>query len=195
MNTKQNETIGIDELLNNGVSADVLTELLPDRTSTQWGLWLQNNRNQSRRVPYRIPFEKMAGGVFYRREELAKFAEWEKSRQLGSIKLTGRAAEVVRAFGIGTASGSSTGRQLKVTGVALQVDQATKQPYVQLITNDPLMVYRLELDTAKALGSDLSATAAAGARIANRTNDNKLDDSKYETVTENATMIVQRLKK
>lgn len=144
-----------DELLSNNVAAQVLCELLPDKTSEQWLLWLQNNRNQSRRVSFRIPFERMAGGVFYRREELAKFAEWDKSRQLGTIKLTGRAAEVMRAFGIGS-GGSTTGRKLKVTGINPQIDEATGKPFIQLITDDPMMVYRLELFEAKSIASELN---------------------------------------
>lgn len=144
-----------DELLSNSFAAQVLCELLPEKNAEQWALWLQNNRNQSRRVSYRIPFERMAGGVFYHREELAKFAEWEKSRQLGSIKLTGRAAEVVRAFGIGTASGSTTGRKLSVTGINQQTDVATGKHFIQLVTDDPLMVYRLEVDQAKQIGLEL----------------------------------------
>ena len=145
----------VEELLNNNVAATVLSELLNDKTPEQWAVWLQNNRNQSRRVPYRIPFERMAGGIFYHREELAKFAEWEKSRQLGTIKLTGRAAEVVRAFGIGKSGGSTTGRKLNITGINPQIDDVTGKPYVQLITDDPLMVYRLEVSEARSLANEL----------------------------------------
>ncbi|VVP89042.1 hypothetical protein [Pseudomonas fluorescens] len=140
-----------EELLSNSVAAQTLCELEPEKSVEQWMHWLQNNRNQSRRVPYRIPFERMAGGVFYRREELVSFIDWEKSRQLGALKLTGRAAEVMRAYGIGEKSGSATGRKLKVTAINPQVDEATGTPFVQFITSDPLMVYRLELDEAEAI--------------------------------------------
>jgi hypothetical protein len=43
-----------DELLSNSVAAQVLNELLPEKTIEQQMQWLQNNRNQSRQVPYRI---------------------------------------------------------------------------------------------------------------------------------------------
>ncbi len=144
-----------DELLGNSAAAQFLHEQIADRTPEQWALWLQNNRNQARRVSYRIPFERMAGGVFYLREELANFVEWEKSRQLGTIKLTGRAAEVIRAFGIGTTGGSTTGRKLNVTGITPQINEATGNPFVQVVTDDPLMVYRLELDEARQITADL----------------------------------------
>lgn len=144
-----------EELLSNSFAAQVLNELLPGKTVQQWELWLQNNRNQSRRVSYRIPFVRMAGGVFYLREELAKFVEWEQSRQLGSIKLTGRAAEVVRAFGIGSASGSTTGRKLKVTDINPQIDDSTGKPFIRLVFDDPLMVYRIEVDAAQLIAQEL----------------------------------------
>lgn len=156
----------MEELLSNSVAADVLNELMPDKTPEQWALWLQNNRNQARRATYRIPFDRMGGGVFYRRDELAKFTEWEKGRKLGSIKMTGRAAEVLQAFGIGEKGGSTTGRRLKVAGITLQVDQASGTPFVQLVTDDPLMVYRLALDEAKAIAKELADAVQAGERIA-----------------------------
>ena len=184
----------IDELLNSAVSSELLSELLPEKDAGQWLYWLSNNRNPARPVSVRIPFEKFAGGVFYRREELVKFAEFERSRKLGTIKLTGRAAEVVQAFGIGTAHGSATGKRLDNPTVTLQIDQGTRKRYVQLITANPLSVYRIELDTALALGKDLVEVAKAGIRqSASVTTD--ADNSKYETVTKNATWTIERLDK
>lgn len=154
-----------DELLSNSVAAQALCDLLPDKTFEQWMLWLQNNRNKARQVPYRVPFVKMAGGVFYRREELEKYAEAEKARQLGTIKLTGRAAEALRAFGVREGGVPVTGRKLNVVGVSLQIDEPTGKTFVRFITGDPLSVYRLELDEAAALGTDLLENAKAGKRI------------------------------
>jgi len=145
-----------EELLSNSVTAQTLFEALPDKTLEQWTLWLQNNRNPARRTPYRIPYVKMGGGVFYRTEELEKFVEWEKARRLGSIKLTGRAAEALRAFGIGEAGGGTTGRKLNVTGINPQVDSVSGLPYVQIITSDPLMVYRVEVEQAREIVRELS---------------------------------------
>ena len=48
--------------------------------------------------------------------------------------------------------------------VTLQVDQATRTRFVQLVTSDPLMVYRLELGEAKALAKELADCAHAGER-------------------------------
>lgn len=140
-----------DELLGNSMTAQALSEQLQDKTPEQWAGWLQNNRNQSRRVPYRIPFQRINGGIFYARDELDKFVEFEKQRTIGTIKLTGRAAEVLRAYG-----GSATGRKLKITTINPQADEATGKLYIQVIADDPLMVYRLELDEAQAIAAKLT---------------------------------------
>lgn len=146
----------VEELLGNSMAAQVLSEQFQGKTPDQWSGWLQNNRNQSRRVPYRIPFQRISGGIFYSSEELGKFIEFEKQRQLGTIKLTGRAAEVLKAFGVGTQGGGTTGRKLKVGGINPQIDQVTGKPYIQIITDDPLMVYRLEPGEAKSIAKELS---------------------------------------
>lgn len=143
------------ELWGNSFTSQKLSEQLPEKTPEQWELWLRNNRNQSRQVPYRIPFQRISNGTFYSPDEIAKFLDYEKSRQLGVRKLTGRSAEVMRAYGIGTASGSATGRTLTIVGVFQQEDPITGRPYVQLITGDPLMVYRLEPEQAISFASDL----------------------------------------
>lgn len=145
-----------DDLLNGSVAAQMLSELLMEKNPTQWALWLQNNRNQLRNVSFRVPYVKMAGGVFYRRDDIAKFAELEKSRQLGTIKLTGRAKEALAAFGVGTANGSTTGQKLTVTGINPQVDQTNGKTFIQLVVSEPLKVYRLELDQAEAILKELS---------------------------------------
>lgn len=147
------------ELFNNSVAAQTLHELLPEKTAKQWSLWLQNNRNKSRRNAYRIPIERLGGGVFYKPEDLQAFAEWESSRQLGTMKLTGRAAEVMRAFGIGDKNGSSTGRKLSVTAINPQIDESSGKPFVQFITSDPLMVYRLDPNEAKNIALELIEVA------------------------------------
>jgi hypothetical protein len=171
-----------EELLSNTVAAQLLAEVVLNKTPEQWALWLHNNRNSTRKTPYRIPYEKLGGGVFYRREEIAKFAEWEKQRHLGTIKLTGRAAEMMKAFGIGSASGSTTGRKFNLNSINLQTDAATGKTFIQMLTDDPLMVYRLELDEAQAIAKELSEVANAGKRIATRIKGATTDTSVKKTV-------------
>lgn len=155
-----------EELLSTAVAAEALHELDSSKTVDQWAYFLQNNRNRARKVGYRIPFDKIAGAAFYQRGELLKFVEWDRARQIGTIKLTGRAAEVVQAFGIGSKGGSATGRALQVSSVHLQVDPASGKPFVQVITAEPLMVYRMEASDAKAFAAELVEAATAAERIA-----------------------------
>ncbi|QQC65540.1 hypothetical protein I6I06_10610 [Paraburkholderia ginsengisoli] len=108
----------------------------------------------------------MGKGAFYAPEDLARFVEFEKGRRVGNIKLSGPAAEALQAFGIGEKGGSGTGRRFEVAGVTLQVDEATGTPFVRLITNAPLMVYRLELHEARAIAKALSDAAKAGEKLA-----------------------------
>ena len=143
-----------DELFNNAVAAEYLSELMPDRTAEKWAQWLQNNRNKTRPATYRIPVEKLGGGVFYLREELAKFAEFEKSRTLGAIKLSGRAAEALHAIGFNEQGGSSTGRSFDVTAVTPQFSEGRK--YIRIQAENPLRIYRIELDNARFLMNELA---------------------------------------
>lgn len=144
-----------EELWGNTFTAQVLSQRIDARNAEQWTLWLRNNRNQSRRVPYRIPYVRISNGTFYSPAEIEKFVAWEESRQLGNMKLTGRSAEVMRAFGIGTSAGSATGRKLEIIGINQQTDDGTGETFVQLITGDPLMVYRLTPDQAAKIAADL----------------------------------------
>ncbi|MDI1259366.1 hypothetical protein [Aquabacterium sp.] len=173
------------------MSADALSELLPEKDPVQWAAWLQNNRNQTRRVSYRIPFERLAGGIFYKREELSKYVEWEKMRKLGTITLTGQTAQVLQAFGIIDDSGSSRGRVFKGGSVTAQYDRLTGH-YVRMIIDEPLMVFTITPEQAIKFGKELTEV---GDYLKRKENPQGTDFSEnYETVTDNANMKVMRLK-
>lgn len=138
------------ELLNARLAAETLADMLPERTADQWELWLRNNRNQARKAPYRLPVARMSNAAFYSREDLAKFVEWEKSRRLGKVTVSGRAAEVMRAFGIGESSGGVHGRRFGCT-VTVQQREGDRLSYVQLVVHDPLLVFRLDEQELDAL--------------------------------------------
>jgi hypothetical protein len=77
------------------------------------------------------------------------------------MKLTGRAAEALRAYGIGTATGSTTGRKLEITGILDQTDEVTNEQFVQLIISEPLLVYRLDPEQARDIARRLYQAAGA----------------------------------
>lgn len=179
------------ELLSNSVAAATLAELSPEKTEAQWLHWLQNNRNQSRSVPYRVPFERMAGGVFYRLEELVQFLDWEKSRQLGTIKLSGRAAEAMRAFGVGEPGGGSHGRQWK--GGDANLANSQDRVSVQVIINEPLLVFSLTPEEALEFASRLVDAGNAAKQIASDAQTGKLAATEsFEVGSESDGGIIKR---
>lgn len=152
-------------LLSTNAAGDWLHEAIPGESAAYWRTSLANNRKPDRKPPHRVPFSIIGRGAFYSISDLIEFAEFEKSRRMGQMKLTGRAAEVIRAFGIGS-GGGTTGRNLKVTGITPQIDEASGKPFIQFITDDPLMVYRLELDEAKRIAKELLEASDLGERVA-----------------------------
>jgi hypothetical protein len=153
------------ELYSTKGAAGFLSSALPDGgDSAYWSSVLVNNRRIDRTQVHRIPFSRIGKGVFYTPEDLARFVDFEKARRVGSIKLSGRATEALQAFGIGEKCGSAAGRRFEVAGVTRQVDEATGKSFVRLITTEPLMIYRLELDEAKAIAKQLMDAAKMGKR-------------------------------
>lgn len=179
------------ELLSNSMAAQSLSEQLQDKTAEQWAGWLQNNRNQSRTVPYRIPFERVSGGVFYARDELDKFIEFEKQRLVGSIKLTGRAAAVLHAYGTGTSGGTRHGRQWKGGSANLANDNG--DVFVQAVVSEPLTVFRMTAEQAIEFGTELVQTGKAAERQNNVASQEQINPpSGYEVVTDNQDARVMR---
>ncbi|WP_322094572.1 hypothetical protein [Paraburkholderia bannensis] len=148
-----------EEVYTIGKVAAILREQFPDKTEEQWKTWLHNNRNGAKNAVATIPFVRVGKAAMYHPDDIAKFVDFEKSRRIGNVKLSGRAAEALRAFGIGEIGGGATGRKLAYTLTA-QVDPATGRHYAQFITRDPLMVFRLEQDQVCALAAEFSELAA-----------------------------------
>src|SRR3546814_12925214 len=78
-----------------------------------WSNFLINNRRSDRHPVHRIPFERIGTGAFYTPDVLEEFVNFERSRRIGEMKLTGRAAEALRAFGVGEPGSRTTGRKLE----------------------------------------------------------------------------------
>lgn len=146
-----------EDLMITPLAAEVLAKELGGRTVEGWSLWLRNNRNQSRDTPYRVSFQKISNGAFYARADLDEYIKWEKARQLGSVRVSARAMQALDAYGVGHPDGSATGRKLKVVGMTAQVDEATKLPFVQVILENPLRVYRIPVEQAAALAAEFNA--------------------------------------
>jgi len=151
-------------LLSSAAAGLALAELLPDegRTAEQWATWLQNNRNMSRAAAYRVPHVR----AMYRREDLEAYAAWERSRQQGSLKLSPRVAEALRAFGAGEPDATPQGRRLKSFSANVAVSNEDAAPIVQLVMSNPLTVWRLTPSQAVTYGAELLEAGQAAQRIA-----------------------------
>ncbi|ADG14253.1 conserved hypothetical protein [Paraburkholderia atlantica] len=157
----------MSDLYNTQAAAEFLSRALPDDgDSAYWSGFLINNRRTDRSPIHRIPFSRVGKAALYSPEDLARYVEFEKARRLGTVKLTGRAAEALQAFGIGESGGSSTGRRLEIADVSLQIDEATREPFVRLVISEPMLVYRLELSQAQSLSERLLEAAKIGKRLA-----------------------------
>jgi hypothetical protein len=66
-----------------------------------------------------------------------------------------RSSELLRSFGIGEPGGGYTGRSLAITAITPQIDEEDGKPFVQVIMNNPLRVYRLEIKQASTMANDL----------------------------------------
>lgn len=150
-----------DDLLDTDAASRWLGQALPEKTPAQWALWLRNNRNQSRHTSYRISVQRFGKKACYLPVDLERFVDWEKSRQLGTVKLSGRVVEVMRAYGINEVGGGNYGRKLDYEVQLSSEDDHPDRQFVRLMIKRPLGVFRLEADEAEALAKELQATAQA----------------------------------
>ncbi len=177
----------MDEFFNTQAAADFLHSALPDETAAYWSHLLINNRRNDREPLHKIPFNRIGKAVFYTREDLAAFVDWEKGRRLGTVKLSSSAVEALRAFGIGEEGGGAQGRRFKGASVNRQVASDGSGVFVQLIIDEPLMVFALTPDQAVALGMEL-VEAGGGDRHG--------VPAEYQTVADNDQVkITRRTKK
>jgi len=183
-----------DDLLDTDAASRWLSQALPDKSPAQWALWLRNNRNRSRHAGYRINVRRFGKKACYLPVDLEKFVDWEKSRQLGTVKLSGRVVEVMRAFGMDEAGGGNYGRKLAYeVQLSSEQDRPDKQ-FVRLMIKRPLGVFRLEANEADALAKELQDTAQAIRSHTGYTAPSRPDSRDYEIVIDAEDLTVSRLK-
>lgn len=146
----------MEHLLDTKAAAQYLHDQIPDESMKYWAARLNNLRRTDRPQPFALQFSKVEGkSGFYSREDLAAYVEFEKARRVGKVKLSGRAAEALRAYGIGEQGGGVHGRKLSYD-INVQVNEGDPRPYVQLIINEPFLVYRIPADELTTLVKELS---------------------------------------
>lgn len=177
------------EFLSRQAASEWLAEQLPDKSVNQWALWLRNNANVARHTIYRIPVVAIGRGAFYTPDELAKFAEFEKARQFGQLKLTGRAAELFHAIGVGTEGATGMGRKWKGgTANAAARDGAV---VVQAVIDEPLLIFVMTPEQAIEFGREL-LEAGQYAQKVNEGSRQQNDDSSYTTLIDTPDLTVKR---
>lgn len=145
-------------------AAEYLTQHVGE-TADYWLTRLANMRNPKRAVSYRLNFTTTEGRLgLYSEEDIRTFVEFEKTRRLGNTTLSPRAAEALLAFGIGQPGGSTRGRDFSGSS-QLQPGDNGQPPVIQLILNNPLMVFALSPHQALTLGQELIDNANAAKRI------------------------------
>jgi hypothetical protein len=183
-----------DDLLDTDAAGRWLSGALSDKTPAQWALWLRNNRNQSRYASYRVNVQRFGKKACYLLVDLERFVDWEKSRQLGTVKLSGRVVEVMRAYGMDEVGGSNYGRKLTYeVQLSSEQDRPDRQ-FVRLMIKHPLGVFRLEADEAEALAKELQATAQAIRRHADPATPTRSGAVDYEMLINTEDLTVSRLK-
>ncbi|CAM3319246.1 hypothetical protein [Polaromonas hydrogenivorans] len=183
-----------DDLLDTDAAGRWLSQALPEKTPAQWALWLRNNRNQSRHASYRINVQRFGKKACYLPVDLERFVDWEKSRQLGTVKLSGRVVEVMRAYGMDEVGGSNYGRKLAYE-VQLSFEEGSPdKQFVRLMIKRPLGIFRLEADEAEALAKELLVIAHAIRRHPDPTTPSRADAGDYKTLIDTQDLTVSRLK-
>lgn len=137
-------------------AAELLAEQVGESVD-YWTTRLANMRNPKRSVAYRLNFSATEGRLgLYAEEDLRAFIEFEKTRRIGKVTLSPRAAEALRAFGVGQPGGNTTGRKLNCSIHVQPGNDNTSGPFVQLIVNDPLLVFRIDADELDSLIKELT---------------------------------------
>lgn len=137
-------------------AAELLSKEIGE-TVDYWITRLANIRNPKRANTYRLSFATTVGRAgLYAEEDLRTFIEFEKTRRIGDMKLSSRAAEALRAFGVGQPGGSTTGRKLNYTATLQPSNEGMSGPFAQLLIKDPLLVFRLDREELGALVKDLA---------------------------------------
>ena len=84
----------------------------------------------------------------------------------------------------------STGRNLDITDINPQIDEATGKPFIQVITGTPFAVYRLDLDRAEAIAREMLESIDVCRRATQPVQ--AVDSVGYTTITDNGDILIQR---
>lgn len=178
----------MSDIFNTNAAADFLNEAVPGESASYWNQRLVNARRSDRQQPFTIPFSTVGKACFYEQSDLEQFAEFERSRQLGKVKLSGRAAEALRAFG-----GYPMGRAFKGgSAYLLPPSDASNSVLVRLTIDEPLMVFAMTAEQAIEFGKELVEVGRVAQRHNNPQQTPAPDNFTVTTIADNADILIQR---
>lgn len=177
--------------LDTKAAADFLHEQVPGETEKYWLARLNNMRRTDRPQTFNLQFAKIEGKAgFYDQKDVAAYSEFEKLRRIGRTKLSGRAAQVMQAFGIGEPGGGSFGRKW-VGARAHVVPSPDGGPvFVQFFIHEPMLAFAMSAEQASTLGKELVEMGRAAQRF--NGDAPPLPAPEFEVVTDNDAMLVKR---
>lgn len=172
-------------------ASEYLHDRIPGESLKYWTARLNNLRRTDRPQPFELRFAKVEGkSGFYNSADVEQYVEFEKSRRVGKVKLSSRAAEALRAFGIGEPGGTSLGRTFK-GGTANPHPDNKGGVIVQTTINEPLTVFAMTPEQAIEFGKELIKAGQAAQRI-NGTQNTPAPSFTTTTITDNADALIQR---
>lgn len=125
-----------------------------------WRVFLQNNRRADRAASHPIPYTVLRGRPVYQVTDLDCFIAAQKNATGARGQVAGTLDDALRAIG-----GWPTGRPF-VSQITPQIEEGTGITFVRIHLSDPLAVYRLDPDQARAVAAELTEAAAAVDRAA-----------------------------
>lgn len=177
-----------ETLLTTQAAGDYLHEQIPGESPGYWRQALINNRRGDRKPAHRIPFSTLGRAAVYRLEDLAAFCEFEKSRRLGTVTLSAKAAEALKAIGFGEEGATTSGRRWKGGSANVANNNGV---FVQVVISEPLTVFRVEPADAIAFGRELIEAGEHAQRIAGEAPAHAIE---LETIADSPDALIRRRK-
>lgn len=151
------------EQLTSARAADWLAQHQPKRNSAEWHQWLTNNRNAARSATVRVPFAKIGRTVWYRLSDLQRLAAHE------DMVTRGFAPETANM--LASADAGLLNQRWRDQGRFYgQYDDKAREPFVNLAIDQPLQTFRLSLEDAARLFTQLEGAIVNAESIASERN-------------------------
>lgn len=149
--------------LTTAAAAEWLAERAPARSTAEWTRWLTNNANPKRRAPFRVPRSKIGGRYFYEVSDLGNLVDYDQAIREGWAPSAANTLAIAESS-LTNQRWSSQGRFYG------QYDDTAQEPFVKLAIDQPLQTFRLSLEDAARLFTQLEGAIINAESIASERN-------------------------